>query len=71
VTRYGGRYFNADTERALDAASREIDTIEKGLLVSQTYQHDAPVFDWFAGPALVCLALGFALRAVPAFIDQT
>lgn len=71
VTRYGGRYFNADTERALDAASREIDTIEKGVLVSQTYQHDAPVFDWFAGPALVCLALGFALRAVPAFIDQT
>jgi Ca-activated chloride channel family protein len=71
VTRYGGRYFSADTERELDAASREIDTIEKGVLVSQTYQRDAPVFDWFAGPALVCLALGFALRAVPAFIDQT
>lgn len=71
VTRYGGRYFNADTERALDATSRAIDTIEKGVLVSQTYQHDAPVFDWFAMPSLACLALAFAVRAIPAFIDQT
>jgi Ca-activated chloride channel family protein len=71
VARYGGHYFNADTRRALDAASREIDTIEKGALVSQTYQHDAPVFDWFAAPALICLVVGFAVRAIPSFIDQT
>lgn len=71
VTRYGGRYFNADTSRELDAASRAIDATEKGMLIRQTYEHDAPVFEWFAIPALVCLAFAFALRAIPAFIDQT
>jgi Ca-activated chloride channel homolog len=71
VERYGGRYFNADTSRELTAASRAIDSIEKGVLVSHTRQHDAPVFHWFAVPSLICLAAGFALRALPAFIDQT
>ena len=71
VVRHGGRYFDADTARELDAASRAIDSIEKGVLVSHTRQHDAPVFHWFAVPSLICLAAGFALRAIPAFIDQT
>lgn len=71
VTRFGGRYFNAGTARELDAASRAIDSIEKGVLVSRTFERDAPVFQWFALPSLVCLAVGFALRAIPALIDQT
>jgi len=71
VPRYGGRYFDAHGEGQLTAASRAIDTLEKGVLVSQTFERDAPVFDWFAAPALVCLALGFALQAIPMFIDQT
>ena len=71
VTRFGGRYFNAATARELDAASRAIDSIEKGVLVSRTFERDAPVFQWFAVPSLVCLAVGFALRAIPALIDQT
>ena len=71
VTQQGGRYFNAGTARELDAAARAIDTIEKGVLVSRTYEHDAPVFQWFALPSLICFAAGFALRAIPAFIDQT
>jgi Ca-activated chloride channel family protein len=71
VRRYGGRYFNANTIRDLDAASRTIDSLEKGVLVSRVYQHDTPVFQWFAIPALVCLAVAFALRAIPIFIDQT
>lgn len=71
VARYGGRYFDADTSRELNAASREIDSIEKGVLVRQTHQHDVPVFQWFAVPSLICFAVGFSLRAVPAFIDQT
>jgi hypothetical protein len=33
--------------------------------------HDAPVYEWFAVPALVCLVLAMALRAVPFFIDYT
>jgi Ca-activated chloride channel family protein len=71
VTRFGGRYFNAATTRELDAASRAIDSIEKGVLVSRTFERDAPVFQWFALPSLICLAAGFALRAIPALIDQT
>jgi Ca-activated chloride channel family protein len=71
VTRFGGRYFNAATTRELDAASRAIDSIEKGVLVSRTFERDAPVFQWFALPSLMCLAAGFALRAIPALIDQT
>ncbi|HEY2431646.1 MAG TPA: VWA domain-containing protein [Vicinamibacterales bacterium] len=67
----GGRYFSADSERDLQAASRTIDQIEKGLLVSHVYVRDVPVYEWFAVPALVALAAALALRAVPYFIDQT
>ena len=71
VVGYGGRYFNAATTRDLEAASRTLDSIEKGVLVSRPYVHDTPVYAWFAVPALVCLALAVALRAVPFFVDQT
>ena len=54
----GGRYFNADSERELTAASRTIDDIEKGLLVSRVYVRDVPVYQWFAIPALVALVVG-------------
>ncbi len=71
VQRYGGRYFNASSARDLAAASRAIDAIEKGVLVSKTYARDAPVYQWFALPALVCFAAAIGLRAVPFFVDQT
>jgi Ca-activated chloride channel family protein len=71
VRRYGGRYFNAATARDLDSASRTIDSIERGVLVSRAYVRDAPVYQWFALPALLCLAAAIALRAIPYFIDQT
>jgi Ca-activated chloride channel homolog len=66
-----GRYFNADSERDLIEASRTIDSIEKGLLVSRVYVRDVPVYQWFAIPALVTLALALGLRAIPYFVDQT
>jgi Ca-activated chloride channel homolog len=71
VRRYGGRYFDANTERDLDTASRAIDALEKGLLVNKVYLRDAPVYPWFALPALLCLALAAGLRAIPYFVDQT
>jgi Ca-activated chloride channel family protein len=71
IVKNGGRYFNADSARDLVAASAAIDAIEKGFLVNRVYVHDAPVYAWFALPALLCLAAAFVLRAVPYFVDQT
>src|SRR4051812_6505450 len=67
----GGKYFNADSERDLIAASRTIDEIEKGLLVSRVYVRDVPVYQWFAIPALVALTIAVSLRSIPYFLDQT
>lgn len=67
----GGQYFNADSERELTAASRAIDDIEKGLLVSRVYVRDVPVYQWFAIPALVALVIAVSLRSIPYFVDQT
>jgi Ca-activated chloride channel family protein len=67
----GGKYFSADSERDLQAASRTIDSMEKGLLVSRVYVRDVPVYQWFAIPALVALAAALGLRAIPYFVDQT
>src|SRR3954452_16295307 len=71
VEQNGGKYFNADSERDLIAASRTIDKIEKGLLVSRVYVRDVPVYQWFVIPALVALAAAVSMRAIPYFIDQT
>jgi Ca-activated chloride channel family protein len=67
----GGRYFNADSERELTAASRTIDRVEKGLLVSRVYVRDVPVYEWFTLPALFALCGAMVLRAIPYFVDQT
>lgn len=67
----GGKYFSADSERDLLSASQTIDHMEKGLLVSRVYVRDVPVYEWFAIPALVALAVAVGLRAIPYFVDQT
>jgi Ca-activated chloride channel family protein len=71
VKRYGGQYFDANTVRDLDAASRTIDSIEKGVLVNRVHVRDEPVYQWFALPALALLVAAFGLRAIPFFVDQT
>jgi Ca-activated chloride channel family protein len=67
----GGKYFSADSERDLQSASKTIDSMEKGLLMSRVYVRDVPVYQWFAIPALVALVGAVGLRAIPYFIDQT
>ena len=71
VRRFGGRYFDASTVRDLDTASRAIDSLEKGFLSNKVYVRDAPVYQWFALPALILLAVATSLRAIPFFIDYT
>ena len=71
VVKDGGRYFNATSQAELDSASKSIDSIEKGVLESRVYVRDAPVYDWFAIPALICLAMATALRSIPYFVDLT
>jgi hypothetical protein len=71
VRRYGGQYFDANTTRDLEAASRTIDSLEKGVLVGKVRLHDVPVYEWFALPALVLLVMAIGLRAIPFFVDQT
>jgi len=71
VRRFGGQYYHADTVRQLRAAYGELDALEKGLLTSKVYVQNAPVFDWFAIPALLLVVLALVLRAVPFFADFT
>jgi Ca-activated chloride channel family protein len=71
VQQYGGQYFDANTVRDLDAASRTVDSLEKGLLVNRLHVRNEPVYQWFALPALVLMVAAVGLRAVPIFVDQT
>jgi Ca-activated chloride channel family protein len=71
VTKNGGSYFDAGSERELLAASKAIDSIEKSTLVSRVYVHDVPVYEWFVIPALVCFAAAVGIRTIPYFTDQT
>ncbi len=71
IVRDGGRYFNANSAADLLAASKAIDAVEKGFLVNKVTVRDAPVYQWFALPALLCLAGAMAMRAIPFFADLT
>ena len=71
IERHGGRYFDANTVRDLDAASRTIDSIEKGMLVNRVRVRDEPVYQWFALPALALIVTAVGIRAVPFFADVT
>lgn len=71
VRGHGGRYFEADTEGAVHAASVAIDSLEKGLLTSKAYVRHAPAFQWFALGAAALVLAAAALRAIPWFADLT
>ena len=71
VRGYGGRYFDATSAAQLQSASVSIDSLEKGALVQTRYVRNRPVFHYFAIPAVVLIAIVFAVRSVPSFIDVT
>ena len=67
----GGRYFTADTAGQLAEVGREIDALEKGLLVSTRYVYDTPAFETFGAAAVVLICAALLLRTVPYFVDLT
>jgi Ca-activated chloride channel family protein len=71
VERQGGRYYTADSPAELTAASRAIDSLERGVVVSSRFVHNAPVFEPFAAAGIVLIAAALMLRSVPFFIDLT
>jgi Ca-activated chloride channel family protein len=71
VERRGGRYFAADTAGQLTAASRAIDALEPGLLVTTHSIRNAPAFESFAAAAVVLICAALAFRCIPFFIDLT
>ena len=71
VQRAGGRYFTADTAAQLAEASRAIDALEPGVVVTNRSVRNAPVFQWFAAAAIVLVCIAALLRTIPYFIDLT
>lgn len=71
VKSHGGRYYNADTQRELRAASTALDSLEKGLLASKVYVRQAPAFHWFALPAVFLIVAAVGVRAIPYFANFT
>jgi Ca-activated chloride channel family protein len=65
---YGGRYFAASTKFDLTGASRSLDELEKGFLLTRTFQRSDPVGRWFALAALLLLGGACICRAVPFFV---
>jgi Ca-activated chloride channel family protein len=71
VQRRGGRYFTADSDQQLAGASRAIDRVETGVLVSTRTERNAPAYAPFATAALVLICSTLLLGAIPAFVDLT
>jgi Ca-activated chloride channel family protein len=71
VKAHGGRYFQANSARQMEAANATLATLEKGRLAGKTFVRNVPVFQWFAMPAIGLLAIALALRVIPFFLDMT
>jgi Mg-chelatase subunit ChlD len=64
----GGQYYAADSVADLEAASRALDQVEKGKLMTKIYTRNEPVVRWLALAALSVLVAAVSLRALPVFI---
>src|SRR5205085_3481072 len=61
VVRHGGHYYDVLGAGQLQAASKAIDSLEKGLVVQTEYIRNRPVYDYFVIPAIVLLAAALVL----------
>jgi len=71
VDRYGGMYFDANSESDLLAVSSEINKMEKGSIISKEYTRQIPIYQWFALSAVLLILGAVTLRAIPYFSDYT
>jgi Ca-activated chloride channel family protein len=71
VKAHGGRYFQANSARQMEAANATLATLEKGRLAGKTFVRNVPVFQWFAMPAIGLLIVALGLRVIPFFVDLT
>lgn len=56
-----GRFFRADSSRALEDIYAQIDRLEKSKAQVDKYRRRRDLFPWFAGAALCCLSAQLAL----------
>lgn len=64
---YGGRYFSASTKFDLTGASRALDELEKGFLVSRSFRVLEPIGGRFALAGLLLLCAACLCRTLPFF----
>jgi Mg-chelatase subunit ChlD len=67
----GGHYFTADNDRELASASRAIDRIETGVLISTRSERNAPAYEAFAVAAILLVCAAVTLGALPPLVDLT
>jgi Ca-activated chloride channel family protein len=71
VRQQGGRYYQANSVRQLQAANADLAAIEKGRLAGRNFQRNVPIYSWFVMPAVVLLVVAVGCRAIPYFADLT
>jgi Ca-activated chloride channel homolog len=71
VQRHGGRYYQANSARQLQAANADLAVLEKGRLAGKEFKRNVPIYTWFTMPAVVLIAAAFGCRAIPYFADLT
>lgn len=71
VRRQGGRYYQANSVRQLQAANADLTALEKGRLAGKQLQRNVPIFGWFVMPAVLLIVAAVGCRAIPYFTDLT
>ena len=71
ILKFEGSYFDSNTKNDLFSAASEIDSMEKGQIITTEYVQDVVVYHWFAIPAAILIVVAFGLRVSPYFANYT